>query len=179
MVKGDFIIVGNKSLQIGEEALGWVAGKYTSFSVEGAVTSISRRFLQSCTTVTNVYFGSTIASPGNAFLYGCKALRVLTMPYRPASFGGTASFDNISVRQMVVRADRRDTGVNGWFNPAKYTPWGELSQSVKNEWLNLSYEAKKARGWLDIKVPRGVTLGLTKNQWLTDIPSSRSLFMLR
>lgn len=179
VVKGDFIIVGNKSLQIGEEALGWVAGKYTSFSVEGAVTSISRRFLQSCTTVTNVYFGSTIASPGNAFLYGCKALRVLTMPYRPASFGGSSSFDNISVRQMVVRADRRDTGVNGWFNPAKYTPWGELSQSVKNEWLNLSYEAKKARGWQDIKVPRGVTLGLTKNQWLTDIPSSRSLFMLR
>lgn len=179
MVKGDFIIVGNNSLQIGEEALGWVAGKYTSFSVEGAVTSISRRFLQSCTTVTNVYFGSTIASPGNCFLYGCTALRVLTMPYRPASFGGSSSFDNISVRQMVVRADRRDTGVNGWFNPGKYTPWGELSQSVKNEWLNLSYEAKKARGWQDIKVPRGVTLGLTKNQWLTDIPSSRSLFMLR
>lgn len=179
MVKGDFIIVGNKSLQIGEEALGWVAGKYTSFSVEGAVTSISTRFLQSCTTVTNVYFGSTIASPGNCFLYGCKALRVLTMPYRPASFGGSSSFDNISVRQMVVRADRRDTGVNGWFNPAKYTPWGELAQSVRNEWLNLSYEAKKARGWQDIKVPRGVTLGLTKNQWLTDIPSNRSLFMLR
>lgn len=178
-LKGDFAITHENDVSIGTEAFGWEAVKMTSFSVQGRVTSIGTRFFQGDTALTNVYFGSTVASPGNYFLYGCTALRVLTMPYRPASFGGTASFDKISVRQMVVRADRRDTGVNGWFNPAKYTPWGELSQSVKNEWLNLSYEAKKARGWLDIKVPRGVTLGLTKNQWLTDIPSSRSLFMLR
>mgnify|MGYP003294235673 CR=1 FL=1 len=178
-LKGDFAITHENDVSIGTEAFGWEAVKMTSFSVQGRVTSIGTRFFQGDTALTNVYFGSTVASPGNYFLYGCTALRVLTMPYRPASFGGTASFDKISVRQMVVRADRRDTGVNGWFNPAKYTPWGELSQSVKNEWLNLSEETKKARGWSGFKHPKGVTLGLTKNQWLTIIPPKVSVLMLR
>lgn len=178
-LKGDFAITHENNVSIGTEAFGWEAVKMTSFSVQGRVTSIGTRFFQGDTALTNVYFGSTVASPGNVFLYGCKALRVLTMPYRPASFGGTASFDNIGNRQMIIRANRYDTGANGWFNPAKYTPWAELSQSVKNEWLNLSEETKKARGWSGFKHPKGVTLGLTKNQWLTIIPPKVSVLMLR
>ena len=178
-IRGDFIIAYDNPVSIGEEALGWDAGKYTCFVVRGPVSSISSRFLQGCTTVTNVYFGSTVASPGNCFLYGCTALRLLHMPFRPASFGGSYSFGNISARQMVICASYRDTGANGWLNPANYTPWNELSASVRQEWTSLSAATKEARGWSSFRRPAGVTLGLVNNQWLVTLSDAGTKLILR
>jgi len=178
-IRGDFIITHGNSVSIGETALGWPAGKYTSFTVPGPVTSLANRFLQTCTTVTNVYFGSTVASPGNCFLYGCTALRVLHMPFRPASFGGSYSFANISERQMVINVSPYDTEANGWLGEGKYTPWENLSASVQREWTSLSAETKRARGWASFKRPKGVTLGLAKNQWLVTLPVTGTKLILR
>lgn len=175
-LKGDFVIDHTNPVRFGKEALGYPGCSFDSVFIKAPVSAIGDFFLAKSPTLKNCHFGSTIASPNKYFLYDIKTLNVVTIPYRPASFGEN-SFGNTGTRQMVIRISKHDS--NGWLNDGMHTPRKNFSQAINNEWLNLSEGTKVARGWDKMRFPIGTSLGLSTVQWLVTIPEKGTLMTTR
>lgn len=175
-MKGDFVIDHTNPVRFGKEALGYPGCSFDSVFIKAPVSAIGDFFLAKSPTLKNCHFGSTIASPNKYFLYDIKTLNVVTIPYRPASFGEN-SFGNTGTRQMVIRISKHDS--NGWLKDGMHTPRKNFSQAINNEWLNLSEGTKVARGWDKMRFPIGTSLGLSTVQWLVTIPEKGTLITTR
>ena len=154
--------------------------KLNSVTVKAKIAggSVPKNYFNTCTNLKRLHIEHGVATLGANFLYGCTSMRELYLPYRPTSIG-SKSFSGIGARQMEIHILREDVGSTGWLNSANHTPWLNLSDSVKNEWLSLSDEEKESRGWPKGRRPKGESLNLNNNQWLVTIPTKGLTYSLK
>jgi hypothetical protein len=162
------VTIGSGVTSIGRGAF-WECTGLTSVTIGSGVTSIGEEAFWECTGLTSVTIGSGVTSIGESAFWFCTSLTSVTIPATVTSIGKNA-FRETGLFSVTFATGSNITSANfdDYAFPVDSTVWGEITSSLKTEYLAASPKAGTYK-----KLPRidGFfwirQTALTLNTWAT------------